>query len=43
MPPKEAVKKPGPQIVRPPISDSSLLHIPEDVIEGIFYVQLSTT
>lgn len=35
--PKESVKKPAPQIARPPISDSSLLYIPEDVIEGALY------
>lgn len=32
--PKEAVKKPALQIARPPISDSSLLFVPEDAIEG---------
>ncbi|XP_060801362.1 uncharacterized protein LOC106142986 [Amyelois transitella] len=34
MPPKEAVKKPPTAVSRPPISDSSLLHIPEDAVEG---------
>lgn len=40
MPPKpdkkEMAKKPPPQIARPPISESSLVYIPEDAIEGIF-------
>lgn len=39
MPPKpekkEAPKKPPPAIIRPPISDSSLLYISEGVVEGI--------
>lgn len=33
--PKEVSKKPPPPIVRPPISDSSLVYVPEDAIEGI--------
>ncbi|XP_063839264.1 uncharacterized protein LOC135088346 [Ostrinia nubilalis] len=37
MPPKPAKdvpKKPPPQVARPPISDSSLMYIPDDAIEG---------
>ncbi|XP_075991486.1 uncharacterized protein LOC142986750 [Anticarsia gemmatalis] len=41
MPPKEAPKKPQPTVVRLPISDSSLVYVPEDVIEG-FQERLET-
>ncbi|KAL0848975.1 hypothetical protein ABMA28_013361 [Loxostege sticticalis] len=32
--PKEVPKKPPPQVARPPISESSLLYVPDDAIEG---------
>lgn len=39
MPPKskEVSKKPPPAVIRPAISDSSLIYVPADAIEGIPY------
>lgn len=41
--PKEMPKKPPPQVARPPISDSSLIYTPDDVVEGTLNLNLSSS